>query len=281
MAIVNGVSRIGYMKGGRSALWRDEEMADTFTREAVAFIRRHRPGPFFLYFATHDIHVPRVPHPRFAGKSGMGPRGDAIVEFDWSVGEVLRALDETGVAGDTLVLLTSDNGPVVDNGYRDGAVEELGGHRPAGPYRGGKYSTFEAGTRVPFVVRWPGRVRPGTSRAGQLGRSPGELRGPGRRTRARRIGPRQPRPPGRAAGRRPGRPRVVDRGRRRAGRAPREVEVHPRLGRPEEAGVHRHRARQRSLATALRPRCRPRRNRNVAGDHPEVVAQLRRGLDGR
>ena len=98
MAIVDGISRIGYMKGGKSALWKDETMADTFTREAVAFIKRHKARPFFLYFATHDIHVPRVPHPRFAGKSGMGPRGDAIVEFDWSVGEVLRALDENGLA---------------------------------------------------------------------------------------------------------------------------------------------------------------------------------------
>src|SRR3954451_13766155 len=146
MAIVDGISRIGYMKGGKSALWKDQEMADTFTREAVTFIRRYPAGPFFLYFATHDIHVPRVPHPRFAGKSGMGPRGDAIVEFDWSVGEVLRALAERGLAGDSLGILTSDNGPVVDDGYRDEAVERLGGHRPAGPYRGGKYSKFEGGT---------------------------------------------------------------------------------------------------------------------------------------
>jgi arylsulfatase A-like enzyme len=140
-------------------------MADTFTREAVEFLRRNGSGPFFLYFATHDIHVPRVPHPRFAGRSGMGSRGDAIVEFDWSVGEVLRALDENGLAGNTLVILTSDNGPVVDDGYRDEAVAQLGDHRPAGPYRGGKYSKFEGGTRVPFLVRWPGRVRPGTSKA--------------------------------------------------------------------------------------------------------------------
>jgi arylsulfatase A-like enzyme len=165
MAIVGGISRIGYMKGGMAALWKDEEMADTFTREAVEFIWRNKSGSFFLYFATHDIHVPRVPHPRFAGKSGMGTRGDAIVEFDWSVGEVLRALDKNGLAESTLVVLTSDNGPVVDDGYRDEAVERLGDHKPAGPYRGGKYGKFEGGTRVPFMVRWPGRVRPGTSKA--------------------------------------------------------------------------------------------------------------------
>ena len=96
MAIVNGISRIGYMTGGKSALWVDEDMAERSTREAVAFIERNKSRPFFLYFATHDIHVPRVPHPRFAGKSEMGPRGDAIVELDWSVGEVLEALDDTG-----------------------------------------------------------------------------------------------------------------------------------------------------------------------------------------
>jgi arylsulfatase A-like enzyme len=165
MAIVNGISRIGYMKGGKAALWKDETMAEAFTREAVDFIKRHKAERFFLYFATHNIHVPRVPHPRFDGKSGMGPRGDAIVELDWSVGEVLKALDESGLSGDTLVVFTSDNGPVVDDGYRDDAVAKLGGHKPAGPYRGGKYSKFEGGTRVPFVVRWPGRVRPGTSKA--------------------------------------------------------------------------------------------------------------------
>jgi arylsulfatase A-like enzyme len=165
MAIVDGISRIGFMKGGKKALWRDEEMADTFTRQAVEFIGRNKEKPFFLYFATHDVHVPRVPHPRFEGKSGMGPRGDAIAEFDWSVGKILEALDEHELAENTLVLLTSDNGPVVDDGYRDEAPEKLGDHKPAGPYRGGKYSKFEGGTRVPFIVRWPARVKSGVSKA--------------------------------------------------------------------------------------------------------------------
>jgi len=165
MTIINGISRIGYMSGGKAARWVDEDMADTLTNKAVAFIERNKARPFFLYFATHDIHVPRVPHPRFAGKSGLGPRGDVILQFDACVGEILRALDRLKLAGNTLVIVTSDNGPVVDDGYKDDAVEKLDGHRPAGPWRGGKYSIFEGGTRVPFIVRWPGRVKPGTSEA--------------------------------------------------------------------------------------------------------------------
>ena len=165
MAVVNGVGRIGYMTGGKSALWVDEDMADAFTKKAVTFLEQQKDKPFFLYFATHDIHVPRVPHPRFKGKTTMGPRGDAIVEFDWSVGEILRALDRLKLTQNTLVILTSDNGPVIDDGYKDDAVAKLGAHKPSGPFRGGKYSAFEAGTRVPFLVRWPGRIKPGISDA--------------------------------------------------------------------------------------------------------------------
>jgi len=163
--IVNGISRIGYMTGGKAALWKDEDMADVFTSRAVAFIEARRAAPFFLYFALHDPHVPRVPHPRFAGKTGLGPRGDVIAELDWSVGEILNALDRLSLARNTLVIVTSDNGPVIDDGYQDDAVAKLGRHRPSGPFRGGKYSNFEAGTRVPFVVRWPDRVKPGVSDA--------------------------------------------------------------------------------------------------------------------
>jgi arylsulfatase A-like enzyme len=163
--IVNGVGRIGYMTGGKAALWKDEDMADVFTGKAVEFIEKNRSAPFFLYFATHDPHVPRVVHPRFAGKSGLGPRGDAIVEADWSAGQIIATLDRLGLANNTLVIFTSDNGPVVDDGYKDDAKEKLGSHRPSGPFRGGKYSTFEAGTRVPFIVRWPGHVKPGVSDA--------------------------------------------------------------------------------------------------------------------
>ncbi|RMG02823.1 MAG: arylsulfatase [Planctomycetota bacterium] len=163
--IVNGISRIGYMSGGHAARWVDEDMADTITGKAVRFIEENKDRPFFLYFATHDIHVPRCPHPRFRGKSGCGLRGDAIVEFDWSVGQIMDTLDRLGLADDTLLIFSSDNGPVVDDGYADGSVENLNGHTPAGPLRGGKYSIFEAGTRVPMIVRWPGVVKPGETDA--------------------------------------------------------------------------------------------------------------------
>ena len=165
MTIVNGVSRIGYMSGGKSALWIDEDIADVITGKAVDFIRKNKDNPFFLYFATHDIHVPRVPHPRFAGKSTMGPRGDAILEFDWSVGEIVKAVDDLDLAGNTIIIVTSDNGPVVDDGYKDDAVEKLGDHKPAGPLRGGKYSAFDGGTRIAFIVRWPGKIKSGTTDA--------------------------------------------------------------------------------------------------------------------
>jgi arylsulfatase A-like enzyme len=159
-AIVNGVGRIGYMTGGKSALWVDEDISTTLTGKATKFIDDHRRQPFFLYFATHDIHVPRIPNPRFVGKTSMGPRGDAIAELDWSVGEVLKALERNGLTKNTLVMFSSDNGPVVDDGYQDQAVERLGAHKPAGIYRGGKYSNFDAGTRIPWIVRWPGHVKP-------------------------------------------------------------------------------------------------------------------------
>ena len=163
--IVNGISRIGVMTGGRGALWKDEDMADVFTSKAVSFIEGQKGRPFFLYFATHDPHVPRVPHPRFVGKTSMGPRGDAIVEADWSVGEILNALDRLNLTRNTLVIFASDNGPVVDDGYKDDAVAKLGRHKPAGALRGGKYSNFEGGTRVPFIVRWPNQISAGVSDA--------------------------------------------------------------------------------------------------------------------
>jgi arylsulfatase A len=126
-------------------------------------MEKNKDKPFFLFFASHDIHVPRMPHERFQKKSGMGLRGDAILEFDWQVGELMRALDRLNLAEKTLVVLCSDNGPVLDDGYKDEAKEKLGDHKPAGPFRGGKYNVFEGGTRTPFITRWKGRIQPGVS----------------------------------------------------------------------------------------------------------------------
>jgi len=163
--IVNGIGRIGWMEGGHAARWSDEDIADALASKAVAFIEQNQKRPFFLYLATHDVHVPRVPHPRFVGRSAMGPRGDVIAEFDDTVGQVLEALDRLNLADDTLVIVTSDNGPVVDDGYQDQSLALLGDHRPAGPWRGGKYTVFEGGTRTPMLIRWPGRIAPGVSDA--------------------------------------------------------------------------------------------------------------------
>ncbi len=164
-SIVNGISRIGYMKGGESAKWVDEEMADQFLKKAQQYVKTHKDQPFFLYYALQQPHVPRTPHPRFVGASGMGPRGDVIVEADWCVGEFIKTLEREGLLENTLILFSSDNGPVVDDGYHDDSVEKLGSHDPAGSLRGGKYSLFEAGTRVPFITYWKGTIKPGVSDA--------------------------------------------------------------------------------------------------------------------
>lgn len=163
--IVNGISRIGYMSGGHQARFRDEDMADTYLSEAMQFIRKNKENPFFLYFAPNESHVPRVVHPRFQGSSALGPRGDALALFDWCVGQLVETLKETGQYKNTLIFISSDNGPVLFDGYWDGALEKNGHHRPAGPWRGGKYSRWEGGTRVPFIVSWPDRSTPGISQA--------------------------------------------------------------------------------------------------------------------
>lgn len=156
--IVNGVSRIGHLGGGESALWVDEDFPDIFTAKAIQFIRDHENGPFFLFHSFHDIHVPRLPNRRFEGRSSMGPRGDAIVQMDWMVGEVINELEALDLIENTLVIFTSDNGPVLDDGYADQSVDLIGNHQPSGPFRGGKYSAYEGGTRVPTVVYWPGTL---------------------------------------------------------------------------------------------------------------------------
>ncbi|MFR9503296.1 MAG: sulfatase-like hydrolase/transferase [Rikenellaceae bacterium] len=159
-SIVNGIPRIGYMKGGENAKWVDEDMADYFVGKVADFIDQSKDEPFFLYYGLHQPHVPRTPHQRFVGSTTMGPRGDAIVEADWCVGELIKKLEKEGLLENTLIVFSSDNGPVLNDGYVDGAWELLGDHKPAGDLRGGKYSLFDGGTRVPFFVYWKGQITP-------------------------------------------------------------------------------------------------------------------------
>jgi arylsulfatase A-like enzyme len=164
-SIVNGIPRIGFMKGGKSAYWNDDTMSDTFLAKAIDYVKIHKNEPFFLYYAMQQPHVPRTPSLRFAGKSGLGPRGDVILEADWSIGEFIKTLEEEGLLENTLIVFSSDNGPVLNDGYYDGSVEKIGSHNPNGPLRGGKYSLFDAGTHVPFVVSWKGKLKAAVSDA--------------------------------------------------------------------------------------------------------------------
>lgn len=161
--IVNGIGRIGFMTGGLQARWTDEEMPLTFLEKAKEFIGSNKSKPFFLYYALTEPHVPRMPSTMFKGKSGLGLRGDAILQMDWAVGEIMNHLKALGIDQNTIIIFSSDNGPVLDDGYLDGAVTQLNGHTPWGPLRGGKYSAFEAGTRIPFIISWPGKTRQRTA----------------------------------------------------------------------------------------------------------------------
>ena len=173
-SVINGIGRIGYMWGGKAALWNDETMTDVFvdqTKKYLAKFKDNNEQPFFLYFASQCIHVPRAPSPRFKGKSKLSYRGDAMVEFDWASGEIVKALEENGLTDNTIVIFSSDNGPVYDDGYDDDTTvrtstkEVDNGHDGSGPYRGGKYQIYEGGTRVPFMIKWPAKIKPGTSSA--------------------------------------------------------------------------------------------------------------------
>lgn len=159
-SIVNGIPRIGYMKGGKAARWVDEDMADYFVGKVKDFVSGHKDEPFFLYYGLHQPHVPRAPHSRFAGTTTMGPRGDAIIEADWCVGELIAHLEKEGLLENTMIIFSSDNGPVLNDGYKDGAAEKVGEHKPASGLRGGKYSLFDGGTHIPLFVYWKGTISP-------------------------------------------------------------------------------------------------------------------------
>jgi arylsulfatase A-like enzyme len=161
--IINGISRIGWMKGGKSAEWVDEDFPTVMTEKANTFISNNQAKPFFLFFSFHDIHVPRLPNKRFKNATNMGVRGDAIVQMDWITGEVVNHLKSLDLLDNTLIIFTSDNGAVLTDGYDDDALKLIGDHKANGVYNGGKYSAFEGGTRVPFIVYYPEKVKPGVS----------------------------------------------------------------------------------------------------------------------
>ena len=161
--IHNGISRIGFYTGGHAARFRDEDLADKWVEKTEEFVAANREEPFFLFFSSHDCHVPRMPHERFQGKTKLGFRGDAIVQLDWCVGEVMKSLEKHGLKENTMIIFCSDNGPVMDDGYQDDAIEKVGKHKAGGPYTGGKYSVYEGGCRTPFITHWPGTIKPGVS----------------------------------------------------------------------------------------------------------------------
>ncbi len=161
--IVNGISRIGFMEGGKAALWDDETIPMELVDKSEKFINSSKEQPFFLLLSTHDIHVPRVANKMFQGKSGMGPRGDVILQLDWTVKEIMEILISKNLLDNTIVVFSSDNGPVIDDGYHDQARELLGDHTPSGGLRGGKYSSYDGGAKIPMIIRWPNAKGKGTT----------------------------------------------------------------------------------------------------------------------
>jgi len=159
--IINGVSRIGHMSGGKAAWWDDEKMTDVFAEKTKAFLTGEPDKPFFLFLSMHQCHVPRIPNSRFVGKSRCGLRGDHVQELDWMVGEVVAMLRKNGTLDNTIIIFTSDNGPVFFDGYFDGTLENHNGHDPNGGLKGGKYIAYEGATRMPTLIQWPSRIAKG------------------------------------------------------------------------------------------------------------------------
>lgn len=149
--------------------FRPERVLADLTARAVRNVReRSRDAkPFFLYLALASPHTPVLPTSRFARRTGLGPYADFVAETDAAVGEVLRALEDAGAARNTIVIFTSDNGPAPIAGLIDDLRRK--GHDSAGGWRGAKQDLYEGGHRVPFIVRWPGVVSPGTSTRAMVG----------------------------------------------------------------------------------------------------------------
>ena len=159
--IHNGISRIWFYTGGHAARFRDEDLADKWVEESVKWIEQNKDSPFFLFFSSHDLHVPRIPHERFQGATSLGYRADVIVQLDWCVGEIMKTLKRLDLEEKTMIVFCSDNGPVMDDGYADLALENL--ETISGWTFSGGYSVYEGGTRTPFITWWKGRIQPGVS----------------------------------------------------------------------------------------------------------------------
>lgn len=147
-------------KGYDSAKYKHEDVAIQITERAVDWINNQRDAPFFLYFAPRNVHGPLIPNPRFNGTSKIGVYGDFLNELDWSVGEVMKALDSNGISDNTIIILASDNGAVKD--YLESKIVDYNGHKPNGPLFGQKTESYEGGVHVPMIVRWPGTVKAGS-----------------------------------------------------------------------------------------------------------------------
>lgn len=153
-----GLNQIGGAEAAH-ANYDDEKVGTTLAKKAVEWIQKKHDAPFFLYLATTNIHHPFTPAPRFKGTSQAGRYGDFIHELDWIVGQVVQTLDETGVADNTLLIFTSDNGGMLNRGGQDAWKK---GHRLNGDLLGFKFDAWEGGHRIPYIVRWPGYVPPGS-----------------------------------------------------------------------------------------------------------------------
>lgn len=162
-SIINGISRIGYMRGGKAARFVDEQIPNVVVSQAAKFIDSNKNNPFFLYVGLFEPHVPRTVDKRFEGASQCGIRGDAIVQADWQVGEIVKKLKDEGIYENTVIIFSSDNGPVLFDGYFDNSENETNGHSPSGILRGGKYLIYEGGMRVPFIVVNPDAIKNGLS----------------------------------------------------------------------------------------------------------------------
>ena len=153
--------------GPAVADWKLEDILPGLTTHAVTWIEgaAKNDKPFFLYFSLTSPHYPVVPSEEFAGSTPVGAYGDFVHQTDWSIGQILDALERAGISENTLVIFTSDNGPEITGEVKPGAYDRVQqyGHRSAGELRGAKRDAWEGGHRVPFIARWPGRIKAGTS----------------------------------------------------------------------------------------------------------------------